>query len=386
MPPNEHPIFKEVITKFRDGEHQTRWLESHPETSLRDYFDAYSADSPQFRSDRTTWQSEFNLAHDRGAVDRDLINQVFAKEGVPKFDAAHTDHALLYMDLKVAFSKHVFDKAYKDFMPDLVSHAMAEVRREPRRLDSFVTVVSLAANDAAARKAGIPPDHYPNWATSELGKAIEGLTHPLREWGKAMADDSPKAAVLKDLAQKCRDQLKTCVDEHTRLSNQAEFVEHGVPANLHAVGELIAAQLASRIGPPSFAGLVERVAEIPRQTDKAQIKESLDDVFHTKTSNIIKELAQSDSAKAKALAKALDPGDSIKNRLKEWSDIRGKTTDPKALNSIATALVPRLIDARSVIEGTFSGQNPYKTRLLSAVDGIVCQVQNDAMNAFKLLG
>jgi hypothetical protein len=271
-------------------------------------------------------------------------------------------------------------------MPDLVSHAMAEVRREPRELDSFVTVVSLAANDAAARKAGFAPDLYPHWATSELGNAIAGLREPLRDWGKAIADEIPKATVLKDLAQKCRDQLKTCVDAHAKLSNQAEFVEHGVPANLHVVGELIAAQLASRIGPPSYAGLVERVAEIPRQTEKAQIKQSLDEAFKTNTTMIINDLTQSDATKAKALQKALDPGDSIRNRLKEWSDKRGNTTDPKALNSIAAALVPRLIEARNVIEGMWPGQNNYKTRLLNAVDGIVCQIQNDAMNAFKLLG
>jgi hypothetical protein len=142
--------------------------------------------------------------------------------------------------------------------------ARSQVVRSGGALHAVANAFGAACAKAVADYHGEKPGG-PAWENSSVKTACEALSKNLEGWEKLLQTRAtPDRAQLHNLAGVVSSHLRSlareCVVPGSKAGEVA-FVRITGLAIVHALGEKIAAQLASRVGVPTFQGMHDRLAD-----------------------------------------------------------------------------------------------------------------------------
>ncbi len=230
---------------------------------------------------------------------------------------------------------------------------------------------------------------------SEISAKLDSLAEALRAWSGTLAEEPmPDPKALGELAETCRRRFAEVQDAAIGFSPRSDvtgaeigFVKEVVRQYVEVLAGVVADQLASRAGEPSFLNLFNRLTERPHgvEVDKAvksAIKDASGDyrlVWSDGRDDLIDRIK--DKAERTALQKALaanklDLGPNLATWRDQFSKLSKGSSSKTAMRDAVLKLTFAADGYRDVIESVVK-QPDVKDGFLQLLDGIQLSISRD---------
>jgi hypothetical protein len=311
--PNEHltipqdnagwkPFREAAREALGEGELAQRWLAENPTKVIGDFArfaDKQSPRDPAFENWRTFETETIRDGTTLAATEAATFNKIAAAEEQRHLYPVINDGPLARVadDLRMLpYNASLEDLAARRGLPDrgpwevacdalgqyggqkgltpnddryisVLDDARTRMRRAGDLVDGFSAFLRATEIAVATANKETPPSA--TWANSEYKRRADELLTELRNWDNLVHQDAePSAQELKTRADACAPKLAALAQECApagQFSNTAAFASLNGLATLLAIGERMAAQIASRAGQPTAQTLYDRLSEIPNR-------------------------------------------------------------------------------------------------------------------------